>query len=74
MAPQIRAMQVRKNFAPIVFAQGKNDPDVARQLDDLSSIQQTADWRGYGLVPDEAYWPRSNFTKNTFWGRERDDS
>lgn len=74
MAPQIRAMQVRKNFAPIVFEKGDDDPEIAQRLDGLYKIQQTADWRGYGLVPDEGTWPRSNFTKNTLWGRERDDS
>lgn len=74
MAPQIREMQVRKNFAPIELTQDYNDPDTAQRLDDLSSKQQSTDWRGYGFVPDEATWPRSNFTKNMLWGRERDDS
>lgn len=67
MAPQIREMQVRKNFAPLMERQVPVGPEVELRMQQLTMGGAGEDWRTYAAVEDGSTWPKANFSKNSFW-------
>lgn len=72
MAPQLREMQVRRNFATIDSSYLK-DRSICRQIERTEALSAKTPWREYGQVEQESSWPKSNFVKGVGWGYRADD-
>lgn len=73
MSPQIREMQVRRNFAPLLGRTTEVARDVIERVKELNAIHDTQDWRGYADLEDTSAWPRANFGRNGYWKDPRSD-
>lgn len=67
MSPQIREMQVRRNFAPLFATDDPVAPEIMDRIAELSTKLQPDDWRAYGMLDDTSTLPRSNFGRNAYW-------
>lgn len=73
LGPQIRELQVRRNFSPIVPEEVTAITEPSKlHLEQLAETTARSDWRSYAQIDDQGSWPKSNFGRNGFWDERRD--
>lgn len=69
LAPQIRAAQIRRNFAPLMPDQAQQDAGIRIKVTELAMHLENSDWRSYAPLEPEGSWPKANYGTCGAWPR-----